>query len=53
VLGIAAVIVDSIFGMDRQVLIKGFLKIFVPLWFGSVVAGAVGTLVGVALGLGA
>jgi len=50
---IAAVIVGSIFGMDRQVLIKGFLKIFVPLAAGSVVAGIVGTLIGVALGLGA
>ena len=35
--------------MDRQVLIKGFLKIFVPL----AVAGTVGTLIGVVLGLGA
>ena len=42
-----------IFGMDRQVLIKGFLKIFVPLAAGSVVAGTVGTLIGAALGLGA
>ncbi len=50
---IATVIVGSIFGMDRQVLIKGFLKTFVPLSVGSIVAGAVGTLVGVALGLGA
>jgi malate:Na+ symporter len=50
---IAAIIVGSIFGMDRQVLIKGFLKIFVPLAAGSVVAGIVGTLIGVALGLGA
>jgi CCS family citrate carrier protein len=50
---IAAIIVGSIFGMDRQVLIKGFLKIFVPLAAGSVVAGTVGTLIGVALGLGA
>jgi malate:Na+ symporter len=50
---IAAIIVGSIFGMDRQVLIKGFLKIFVPLSVGSIVAGTVGTLVGVALGLGA
>jgi 2-hydroxycarboxylate transporter family len=37
---IASIIVGSIFGMDRQVLIKGFLKIFVPLAAGSVVAGA-------------
>jgi CCS family citrate carrier protein len=50
---IAAIIVGSIFGMDRQVLIKGFVKIFIPLSVGSLVAGAVGTLVGVALGLGA
>jgi malate:Na+ symporter len=50
---IAAIIVGSIFGMDRQVLIKGFLKIFVPLAAGSVVAGTVGTLIGIALGLGA
>ena len=39
--------------MDRGVLIKGFLKIFVPLAAGSVVGGTVGTLVGVLLGLGA
>jgi len=50
---IAAIIVGSIFGMDRQVLIKGFLKIFVPLAAGSVVAGTVGRLIGVMLGLGA
>jgi len=50
---IAAIIVGSIFGMDRQVLIKGFVKIFVPLVAGSVVAGTVGTLIGVVLGLGA
>jgi CCS family citrate carrier protein len=50
---IAVIIVGSIFGMDRQVLIKGFLKIFVPLTAGSIVAGTVGTLLGVVLGLGA
>src|SRR5258708_2985282 len=50
---IAAIIVGSILGMDRQVLIKGFLKIFVPLGLGSIAAGAVGTLVGTLLGLGA
>ena len=47
---IAAIIVGSIFAMDRQVLIKGFLKIFIPLALGSVAAGIVGTLVGVMLG---
>ena len=50
---IAAIIVGSILGMDRGVLIKGFLKIFVPLGIGSIAAGIVGTLVGTALGLGA
>ena len=50
---IAAIIVGSILGMDRGVLIKGFLKIIVPLAVGSVVAGLVGTLVGTLLGLGA
>ncbi|MGZ5200184.1 MAG: 2-hydroxycarboxylate transporter family protein [Telluria sp.] len=48
---ISAIIVGSILSMDRTVLIKGFLKIFVPLAAGSVAAGIVGTLVGIALGL--
>ena len=34
---IACIIVGSILGMDRGVLIKGFLKIFIPLVAGSVV----------------
>ncbi len=50
---IACIIVGSILGMDRGVLIKGFLKIFVPLAAGSVVGSIVGTLVGVLVGLGA
>lgn len=50
---IAAIIVGSILGMDRRVLIAGFLKIFVPLALGSIAAGIVGTLVGMAVGLGA
>ena len=50
---IACIIVGSILSMDRQVLVKGFLKIFVPLAIGSIVAGLVGTLVGTLLGLGA
>lgn len=50
---ITAIIVGSILGMDRRVLIKGFLKIFVPLASGSIVAAIVGTLVGTALGMGA
>ncbi len=50
---IASIIVGSIFAMDRDVLIRGFLKIFVPLAVGTIVAVVVGTLVGTALGLGA
>lgn len=49
---IAAIVVGSILGMDRRVLIAGFAKIFVPLALGSVVATAVGCAVGTALGLG-
>src|ERR1700758_2604218 len=50
---IASIIVGSIFAMDRDVLIRGFLKIFVPLAVGSIVAALVGTAVGTLLGLGA
>jgi CCS family citrate carrier protein len=50
---ITAIIVGSILGMDRQILIKGFLKIFVPLASGTIAAAIVGTLVGMALGMGA
>ena len=49
---IAAIIVGSILGMDRRVLIAGFVKIFVPLAVGSVMATVVGCAVGTALGLG-
>src|SRR5258708_15917736 len=50
---IACIIVGSILGMDRNVLVKGFVKIFVPLALGSIAAGVVGTLVGTLLRLGA
>jgi malate:Na+ symporter len=50
---ITAIIVGSILGMDRKVLISGFLRIFVPLAVGSIAAGLVGTLVGTLFGLGA
>ena len=50
---ITAIIVGSIFGMDRTVLVRGFLKIFVPLAAGSIAALLVGTAVGTLLGLGA
>jgi malate:Na+ symporter len=49
---IAAIVVGSILGMDRRVLIAGFVKIFVPLAIGSVVAAGVGCATGTALGLG-
>jgi len=49
---IASIIVGSILSMDRNVLIKGFMKIFIPLAIGSIAAMIVGTLVGAALGLG-
>jgi malate:Na+ symporter len=50
---ITAIIVGSILGMDRKVLIGGFARIFIPLAAGSVAAGLVGTAVGTLLGLGA
>ena len=49
---IAAIIVGSVFAMDRTVLIRGFVKIFAPLAAGTVAALIVGALVGTALGLG-
>jgi Na+/citrate or Na+/malate symporter len=49
---IAAVIVGSVFGIDRTMLIRGFVKIFVPLAAGSLAALIVGTAVGTVLGLG-
>ncbi|MBY0557123.1 MAG: 2-hydroxycarboxylate transporter family protein, partial [Burkholderiaceae bacterium] len=48
---IASIVVGSIFSMDREVLVKGFLKIFAPLAAGTVLAAIVGTAVGTALGM--
>src|SRR5476649_267103 len=48
---ISSVIVGSILGMDRRILIGGFVRIFIPLALGSVAACATGLLVGAALGL--
>ena len=50
---IAAVIVGSILSMERKALVKGFIKLFVPMAAGSVAALVVGTAVGASLGLGA
>jgi Na+/citrate or Na+/malate symporter len=49
---ICCIIVGSILGMNRQVLIGGFTKVFVPLICGTIAALGVGTLVGTLLGLG-
>ncbi len=49
---IGAIIVGSILGMDRKMLIGGFLKILVPIATGSVAAAAVGGAVGTAMGMG-
>jgi CCS family citrate carrier protein len=48
---IAAIIVGSVLSMDRRMLIKGFVRIFVPVASGSAVAALVGTGVGTALGM--
>ena len=50
---ITAIIVGSILGMDRRVLIGGFARIFIPLAAGSIAGGLVGTAAGTLLGLGA
>jgi malate:Na+ symporter len=49
---IAAIITGSILGMDRRMLVEGFLKILVPIVAGSLAAVLVGCTVGTALGLG-
>lgn len=49
---IGSIIVGSILGMDRRMLIGGFVRILVPILLGSLVAAIVGCLVGSALGLG-
>jgi malate:Na+ symporter len=48
---IVCIIVGSILSMNRKVLIGGFLRIFVPLAAGSIVAIAAGLAVGAMLGV--
>ena len=48
---IGSIIVGSILGMDRRMLIGGFLKILAPILAGSIAAMIAGTAVGVALGM--
>lgn len=49
---IAAVVVGSILSMDRTLLIKGFIKVFVPLTAGTICAVAAGMAAGILTGLG-
>lgn len=49
---IASLVTGSILGMLRQVLIQGFLRMFVPLILGTLASCIVGTGVGALLGLG-
>jgi CCS family citrate carrier protein len=49
---IACIIVGSIFSMDRKTIMQGFLRIFVPMLCGEIVAACVGTALGTVLGLG-
>jgi Na+/citrate or Na+/malate symporter len=48
---IAAIIVGSVLSMDRQVLVRGFLKIFVPMLAGTLAAMATGLVIGSAFGM--
>jgi len=48
---ISCLVVGSILGMDRTVLIRCFLKIFIPISIGTVVAALAGLAVAGALGL--
>ena len=48
---ITGIVVGSILGMDRTVLMRGFIKIFIPLVAGSLAAMVVGTGVAMLMGL--
>lgn len=48
---IAAIIVGSIFGMNRSLLLRGMAKVCVPLLAGSLLALLLGSVTGVTLGL--
>ncbi|BCQ26780.1 2-hydroxycarboxylate transporter family protein [Caballeronia sp. NK8] len=47
---IACLVAGSILGMNRKILIEGFLKMFVPLLIGTITAIAAGVLVGLMFG---
>jgi Na+/citrate or Na+/malate symporter len=48
---ICCIIVGSIMSMNRQVLIQGFLRIFIPMLCGEIVGMVAGLAMGMALGL--
>jgi len=48
---IAAIIVGSVLSMDRQVLVRGFLKVFVPMLAGTIAAGVAGLGIGLLFGM--
>lgn len=50
---IAAIIVGSVLSMDREVLLRGFLKIFAPMLAGTAAGMAVGLVVGRLFGMSA
>ncbi|AIF67102.1 2-hydroxycarboxylate transporter family protein [Terribacillus saccharophilus] len=50
---IACLVVGSILGMNRTVLIQGFIRMFIPLVTGTIAAVGVGTLVGMLFGYSA
>jgi len=47
---ISCLVCGSILGMPRKILVQGFLRMFVPLVFGSLAAVAVGVTVGLLFG---
>jgi malate:Na+ symporter len=50
---IACLVTGSMLGMNRRVLIQGFLRMFVPLGVGTLCAAAAGTTLGVLFGYSA
>ncbi|MBU6207514.1 MAG: 2-hydroxycarboxylate transporter family protein, partial [Alphaproteobacteria bacterium] len=48
---IAAIIVGSVLSMDRQVLVRGFLKVFIPMLAGTCAAFIVGIGIGLLFGM--
>ncbi|RDU97697.1 2-hydroxycarboxylate transporter family protein [Trinickia dinghuensis] len=47
---IACLVAGSILGMNRKILIQGFLKMFIPLFVGTITAIAAGVAVGLLFG---